>query len=774
MALSQFGGRPGSGSGSATAGKEIGEVFLVPQTFVSSDVVDAGETIVNNDYPLLYPKLVNGAVTNNFITQNWPLSDGAITNVRIAASAHHNGATYIVTWDGKVASSQDGNSWTARGKVASPSDSTFPLLWSTAISSVTTQKPNVFMYSTGPRLVIINYNARYCAGFYTDDNGSTWIPFNDVTINNVLTVTTTALNFIGTTTGAAVLVDIISKKIYRSANGTTGWVDVTGAAVIPTSTAAPSVYFDASIVWFWIANTAFTSLDGGLTFTSSTFTAAAAPNSIVRWNSALYCILYSAAAQPIYKSVDNGVTWTASGTVTTTSGAWSVLVPGSDGNIGAVSLTNCYKSTDGAAWTTTSPTVIVNNYATSYGAGFLVKNAGTGYTAVFPTSAGGNVRTTSGSYGAPWTVANPIWFTGLDIPGIWATDSATSTSGVTVLPCNPCIREGGRGSGGQTHTAFLNTNESMQSNVAYVGSWDTGFQAVTLPVMDIWHGITYNAAAGLFILTGSLTDAVYTSPDGITWTTIALGSLPQSAKLCTPRTAGPVTYFIPYATGTLAMMMFVARPDGSTYFFKTPFTHTAWGVTFADNAAEILDGIVALGTSSSKSYFIDPRILTNATSTGVSVPASPSWASSTSYVVTHKNIAVARPSSAGTISTAVYGDRYSTTPPLVNVGGVSETARQVAVLEKGGVLHLYYSTKQVATSTDLGVTWSAKSNLTSISVEDPGIVFGRTYGDGTVVLFGGRGTYIYNSTATGTDPLSKTLNNGWVAPAGLKYVVKAK
>lgn len=773
MALSQFGGRPGSGSGTASAGKEIGEVFLVPQTYNSADVVDAGETIVNADYPLLYPKLVNGSVTNNFVTRTWPLSDGAITNVRVAASAHHNGATYIVTWDGKVASSQDGNTWTARGVVATPSDPNFALMWSNVISNKQTQKPLVFMYSTGTRLVIVNYNCRYCAGFYTDDNGGTWTAFSDATINTVLTVSTTAIGMMGTSNGAAVMVDIISKKIYRSANGITGWTDVTGAAVIPASTATPSMYSDASTTWFWIGNTAFTSLDGGLTFTSSAFSAAAAPSSIVRWNSALYCILYSSTTQPIYKSVDNGATWTASGTVVTSSSAWSVLVPGSDGNIGAVSLSNCYKSTDGATWTSTGATVPVLNTLYNYEA-FLIKNAGVGYTASFPSLCGAAVRTTSGSYGAPWTIANPIWFTGIDIPGIWAMDSATSPSGVTVIPCNPPTQETARGSG-QAHGNFLNTLYVAHSNVAYVGNWTTGFQVATLPVADVWHGITYNAAAGLFILTGATTDAIYTSADGITWNTIALGSLPQSAKLLTPRTAGPITYFLPYAAATVALMMFIVRPDGTSYYTKTPYTTTAWQLTFADNAVEILDGVVATGTSVVKSWFIDPRILTASTYTGVSVPGTPSWVPTSGYVVAHKNYGVGHASGSGVNITAIFGEKFATTPLITNTStSAADSLRNVALLEKGGVLYLYQSGKTVRTSTDFGITWTAATNLTSISADETSISVGKTFGDGIVVLFGNRGTYIYDSTSTGTDPMSKTLNNGWTAPTGLKYVVKAK
>lgn len=773
MALSQFGGRPGSGSGTASAGKEIGEVFLVPQTYNSADVVDAGETIVNADYPLLYPKLVNGSVTNNFVTRTWPLSDGAITNVRVAASAHHNGATYIVTWDGKVASSQDGNTWTAHGAVASPTDTTFPLMWSNVITNKQTQKPFVFMYSTGTRLVIINYNCRYCAGFYTDDNGGTWTAFSDATINTVLTVSTTAIGMMGTSNGGAVLVDVISKKIYRSANGITGWTDTGAGSQIPTSTATPVMYSDASTSYFWVANTSFVSTDGGSAWNVSTFTAAAAPSSIVRWNSALYCILYSSTTQPIYKSVDNGVTWTASGTVVTSSSAWSVLVPGSDGNIGAVSLSNCYKSTDGAVWTNTSPNIPVLN--TLYNVEpFLVKNAGVGYTACFPSLCGAAVRTTSGLYGAPWTIANPIWFTGIDIPGIWAMDFATSTSGVTVIPCNPPTQETAR-STGQVRGNFLNTLYAAHSNVAYVGNWTTGFQVVTLPVADVWHGITYNAAAGLFILTGATTDAVYTSADGITWNTIALGSLPQSAKLLTPRTAGPITYFIPYAAATVALMMFIVRPDGTSYYTKTPYTTTAWQLTFADNAVEILDGVAATGTSQAKSWFVDPRILTSSNGTGVTVPGTPAWLPTSGYVVAHKNYAVGHASGSGVNLTAIFGDKFTPVAPVVNTStSTADSLRNVALLEKAGVLYLYQSGKTVRTSTDLGITWTNATNLTSISVDETAINIAKTFGDGIVAMFGNRGTYIYDSTSTGSDPMSKTLNNGWVAPTGLKYVVKAK
>lgn len=775
MALSQFGGRPssGSGSGSVTASKEIGEVFLVPQTYNSPDVVDAGETIVNADYPLLYPKLVNGSVTNNFATRTWPLSDGAITNVRVAASAHHNGATYIVTWDGKVASSQDGNAWTARGVVSSQSDPNFSLLWSNLITSKQYQKPFVFMYSTGSRLVVINYNCRYCAGFYTDDNGGTWTAFTDATINAVLAVSTTAIGMMSTSNGGAVMVDIISKKIYRSANGITGWVDVTGSTVIPVSTATPSMYSDASTTWFWVGNTAFTSLDGGQTFTTSTFTAAAAPSSVVRWNSALYCILYSSTTQPIYKSVDNGATWTASGTVVTSSSAWSLLVPGSDGNIGAVSLSNCYKSTDGATWTTTGANApVINVYYNTDP--FLIKNAGVGYTVSFQSSCGAAVRNTSGSYGAPWTIANPIWFAGIDIPGIWAMDSATSTSGTTVIPCNPPTAEGSRGVS-QAHGASLNTTNVAQSNVAYVGDWSTGFQVVTLPAIDVWHGITFNTAAGLFILTGSLTDAVYTSPDGLNWTTIPLASLPMSAKLCTPRTAGPITYFLPYASATIALMMFIVRPDGTSYYTKTPYTTSAWQFTFADNSVEILDGAVGTGTSVAKAWFVDPRILTASIYSGVSVPSVPTWLATTGYVVAHKNYAVGHPSGSGTNTTAIFGDKFTPTPLIVNPNTqTSDSLRNVALLAKGGVLYLYQSGKTVRTSTDFGVTWTSATNLTSISADETSISVGKTFGDGIVVLFGNRGTYIYDSTVTGSDPLSKTLNTGWTAPTGLKYVVKAK
>lgn len=772
MALSQFGGRPGSGSGSASSGKEIGEVFLVPQTYNSADVVDAGETIVNADYPLLYPKLVNGSVTNNFVTRTWPLSDGAITNVRVAASAHHNGATYIVTWDGKVASSQDANTWTARGAVAAPTDPNFALMWSSVITNKASQKPFVFMYSTGSRLVIINYNCRYCAGFYTDNNGGTWTAFSDTTINTVLTVSTTAIGMMGTSNGGAVMVDVVSKKIYRSANGITGWTDVTGSAVIPASTATPTMYSDASTTWFWVGNTAFTSLDGGSTFTSSTFTAASAPSSIVRWNSALYCILYSSTTQPIYKSVDNGATWTASGTVVTSSSAWSVLVPGSDGNIGAVSLSNCYKSTDGATWTSTGALVPVLNTFYNYEA-FLVKNAGVGYTASFPSLCGAAVRNTSGSYGAPWTIANPIWFTGIDVPGIWAMDSATSTSGVTVIPCNPPTQETARATG-QVRSNFLNTLYIAHSNVAYVGNWTTGFQVVTLPVIDVWHGITYNAAAGLFILTGSTTDAIYTSADGITWNTIALGSLPQSAKLLTPRTAGPITYFLPYAAATVALMMFIVRPDGSSYYTKTPYTSTVWQLTFADNAVEILDGVAATGTSVAKSWFVDPRILTASVYSGVTVPGIPSWLATTGYVVAHKNYAVGHPNSSGVNTTAIFGDKFTQLSVANTSTSAVDSLRNVALLVKSGVMYLYQSAKTVRTSTDFGITWSTATNLTSISSDETAINIAKTFGDGIVVLFGNRGTYIYDSTATGTDPMSKTLNNGWTAPVGLKYVVKAK
>lgn len=769
MALSQFGGRPGSGSGSGTAAsKEIGEVFLVPQTYNSADVVDAGETIVSNDYPLLFPKITNGSVSNNFSVREWPLSDGAMTNAKIAASTTHGGVFYAVLYDGSVVSTLDANTWTPRGKLGQPGDASYTYLWNNQVSTGSGSSslvPYVTMFSIGSRLVVINYNNRYCAGFYTDNNGTTWTPYsNDATINTILTNSITGWSVQGGP-GYAIATDIVGKKIYRSTTGIGGWTDVTGSVTIPAATASWGIFIDATVAIFWNTNVMFRSVDNGVTWSQAAFTpTSATPSNIIRYLGNLYISTWVSNVRTVYRSTDNGATFASAGTIAASATSAGTFYVGQDGALGMASMNA--RSVDGSTWVANTA-----NIATFSGGYWTVQVIATPTGSITSSIAinGGTIRISS-DYGVTYSVSNPL--NNGKVYGIHAMDSATSPAGVTVIPCTPVLSSTGRS--GVPHSSVA---QSAACNIAYVGTWANGFTAVTLPASDYWMGVVWNSYTNMFYLTGRDTDAVYTSVDGTTWNVIPLGSLTQSAKATTPRCIGSVMMLIPASQAAVALQMMVTRPDGTTFWTKTPYTK-AWHASggYSENLIQLGQAVFnPLSNSSTNPLFYqDPRYL-NLTSASTSVPPLVNLGlTSNSYGATHKNVMVIRAQAAGTIATIITDSLSIATTATNSVTETVTGGNLLAVLSYGNVIYFFTSTKRVRMSTDNGATWGAFVDLTTIPA-DEALFMGQTYGDGTVVLYGNRGTYIFDATQTDNGgSATKTLNTGWVAPTGLKYVVKAK
>lgn len=772
MALSQFGGRPGSGSGSGSAadGKEVGEVFLVPNTFASTDVVEAGSTVTAASQPTLFPKLVDGGAVAGFAKYDFPMSD-LIIGSRFNQGIVHQGEWFALTVDGKVGSTADGVNWTSRGTPISTSTLPDSFLWPQPSTPNPAARGTAMMYSLGTRLVVINTMVKFVVGAYTDNKGATWTSFSDTTMNTVF-----AANLPGTLpmtifggVGYAIMVDLVSKKIYRSTTGISNWTDVTPVITFPTTPSLnkPASYADATSAVWWFGNTMVASADAGVTWTASTLAATTSAQyglvSLIKWNGAMYCAGTYNGVGSFYKNTDMGSVYTASGTLASGMPSGSLYI-GADGNMGVYGASGQFvTTTTGAAWTLVG---VASPIASSIMFSLYPSGAGYGVSAVSTTY--GVIRNTT-DHAVTWVTPNKPAYIGTP-GGMMYVDSATNDSGLTVIVGAPYVNSGSERP--STHDTNLSGNFYATTKTYYYGSFEAGWTVGQMPTADVWAGITWNKYAGIFIATALNTNGIFTSPDGINWTTTSSATLGFTPRNLPPRTFGLITVFIPGFNTATNLFMLIGRGDGTWFPQKTAYTRAWPTYGVGQKAVEFNKDYVVTGTSGGY-CFPDATLITSAVN--VNNPAA--WSPGAGdQAAAHGPVLVSK-TSAGIYyinSTAAGKLALSSIPAATYV----DTGNLLAIWAKDGVITAYIGESlsgqfgvRVRTTTDNGVTWS---NAATNSIPSTERMFaGRTIGN-TVLLIGATSTYAMNAANGGVTPTSKTVSTGWVAPAGLKYVVKAK
>jgi len=770
MALSQFGGRaPAAGSGTATSGKEIGEVFLVPSSFDAPDVVQAGASVTNATYPDLFPKLVDGAAINNFVPANFPVTEASI-GIRLLRGVMQGGVYYALTMDGKVISTADGNTWTAKGTLSISGLLPDAVLWPSDISMA--NRATTQMYSTGTRLIVINTMTNWCLGSYSDDNGVTWTTFNDSTINTVIAgvTATTPMSMFGGN-GYAIMVDTTAKKIYRSTTGIGGWTDVTGTAVISATASSnlPATFVDSTLTMFWWSQTTCRSTDNGVTWTSVAFAPTALSRlSFIRWNGNMYALACLNATWTPYKSTDNAVTFAASGTaITAVTGAIGQFYVGSDGNLG-IQGDRYVKSTDGVTWVLNASTNIINtannnNFSNGY---FMFANIpnGSGTKSVAINLLAGSTRQTL-DYGTTWVYSNPVVTS--SVAGIHYVDSATNDAGVTVVLTSSYIGTVERAALSEANLVGQNY---MHTQSYYYGSFATGWTVGQMPVADIWTGITWNKYAGQFFATCQYSTSLYTSADGVNWTTIAAGSLPATIRSCAPRTFGIVTAFLPISTTSQVMVMAVGRGNGTYSLQKTAYSKV-WPAAPGLNYLEFNQNWVI-----NPSYLCLPNPNLISSSVAVSNPAA---ITATTFGTGDRgavhNLTYVGKTNAGVYTVVTTNGTVATSTTPAASQTYADTGTLAGIWTKSGAIFAFVGDTQgglrVRTTLDGGQNWS-NGFISSIPTTEK-IFYGKAFGN-FVMLLGIQGTYMVDATGATSSATTKTLASGWVAPTGLKYVVKAK
>lgn len=179
---------------------------------------------------------------------------------------------------------------------------------------------------------------------------------------------------------------------------------------------------------------AYRSVDGGRTFTSTALqlTSGGAVKAFAFTGNAVLAIMTTSNA--VYRTTNNGVSWTASSTGITSAGGLTVVRIGSDFYLGTVS--GLFKSADGGLnWTRLGATVLVNNFQISgiatLGSDIYVSvyNAGTLTGDIYKSADNGNswVKLNIafvGSYPSPYSL---ISMNGNLYTGVYANFSSSAT-----------------------------------------------------------------------------------------------------------------------------------------------------------------------------------------------------------------------------------------------------------------------------------------------------------------------------------------------------------
>ncbi len=261
--------------------------------------------------------------------------------------------------------------------------------------------------------------------YRTRDGGGTWEPRNggfpvQPVTNSMIKVGSKIL--IGTTYG-----------IYQSSdNGFNWYQSQEGIEYVGYITAlaanGDTVYAGSS------AARAYRSVDGGRTFTSTAnqLASGGAVKAFAFTGNAVLAIMTTSNA--VYRTTNNGVSWTASFTGITNTGGLTVARIGSDFYLGTVS--GLFKSADGGVnWTRIGATVLVNNFQISgiatLGSDIYVSvyNAGTLTGDIYKSADNGNSWTKlniafAGSYPSPYSL---ISMNGNLYTGVYANFSSSAT-----------------------------------------------------------------------------------------------------------------------------------------------------------------------------------------------------------------------------------------------------------------------------------------------------------------------------------------------------------
>lgn len=748
MALSQFGGRPGASSGGG-AGKEVGELVLVPASFTSADFVEAGQTVTAAALPTLYNSLVaNATGVATMAPHPTTLTSGSIvSNSRVVGSFIRGSETHLIIAGGRVVKSTDGITWVEASTI--PLSAAFEKS-AFAQDGQVRQYQNVVAGTVGATSVAIAMSYGKAIAYKTTD-GVNWTKFSDAqldaaafinsgTIKGYVTQPTTAGRNFWFSATKAIMVVPGAKKVLASDDGLV-WRDVTGT--IPTTsfvqaTALP-VHADSQSLTVCIAPIVYTSVDNGTTWKSATipYVNGTTPNAFTnfcRFLGNLYIGAYNASSVcGFYRTTDLGTTYvytngsSVSGTTVSTYNT-AMYTDGTTMRINSFGANRTYSTVDGTAWTlSTAQTVAPISNQTGF-----------------------------------WYFTAQNRFGCADNTGLTmiSTDSINSGTAPTVLPggslqvkvVNPPVVEYAK-----KGNMFVGLFASTVTTTDIVVGTATSMQTVTMPIADRWVGVCYHKKANRFFVTGFTSANVYTSVDGLTWTTLVNGvDLPQSAANTYPVAGGDAVVFVPRSNAVpLVGLVFddgsMSYVSGSNVFnsaSRQGNTVTADG----DRGAWIYSSAIGWNAAGT-----DPVV------SGAGVSLSPPVALSTSSAI------------------ALAGDRliivnaaivYVVNILKTGLGTVTQftlpiTPTNFCILVDGNAYTILSQNSLYAyQSSDFGVTWSA---VPVNGIDKSAAFYGATSLNGTPVIFTSLGVYV--GTA---DSGIKVIPQYTSATPGQKYVVKAK
>lgn len=760
MALSQFGGRPGSGSGSgsAGAGKEVGELVLVPSSFTSTDFAEAGQTVSSATLPALYSTLKpNATGVSNLIPHPTPVTTSASTATyeRGVASYIRGSETFLIMLGGRIVKTTDGLTYTEAGSL--------PLANSVEKSAFGAenngrQYQNVIAGTIGSTSVAIALGYGRAIAYKTT-NGTTWTKFTDAQLDAVAIATSnakaslTANSVIGNNVwfgnGKAIIVGGAAKKIIASSDGVT-WTDVTGTVPTSSFTGASAIncHADSQSLTVCIPPTVYTSVDNGANWKSATipYVNGTAPNAFtnfMRFRGNLYVGAYNASSViGFYRTTDLGTSWVytngSSVSGTTVSTYQRILLNDNDAIMRLYSFQSnrAYSTTDGSSWNLSTTVTAAPFTPLSM---FVLAN-----------------NRVAGTDGLGKTVVST--------DSINSTTAPTLVQGQTLLlkTSNPPI-----GTIAQHGGIFVGLFESTALTTEIVVGNASTMQIVNLPVADQWVGVCWHSKAQRFYLTGKNTTGAFTSVDGLTWTALTVGTeLPGTVANTFPVNGTDYVVFVPRASTNTASVYGIVFDDGVIVYTNGKSNYT--GSTSNRYSTVISNGSdralwAPSGTTGMMSAPGIEGITGGVVDNTFSLPASST---------TNTRIAVDSANSrfvyiAGAV---VYVVNYD---PVTNAIGTSVSFtlpitpdNHCIIVDGSTYTILSISSLFAYQTTDAGITWAP---IPTTGVPRGSVFYCSAVFDGVPVVFTSSGTFI------GSEDVAIKVIPQYTAPTpGQKYVVKAK
>lgn len=753
MALSQFGGRPGSGSGTGSgAGKEVGELVLVPSSFTSTDFAEAGQAVSSAALPTLYNSLASNATSVATLSPHPATYTSAsiVTNARSVASFIRGSETHVIIGGGRIVKTTDGITWTEAS--ALPLTATFEKTAFAADGSVR-QYQNVVAGTVGNTSVAIAMSFGKAIAYKTTD-GVNWSKFTDAqldaaaflnsgTIKGYINAGATLGRNVSFSATKGLMVVPGAKKILATDDGLV-WRDVTGT--IPTTsfvqaTALP-VHADSQSLTVFIAPIMYTSVDNGVTWKSATITylngtTPTAFTNITRFLGNLYIGGYNGSSViGFYRTTDLGTTWVGTGGSSVSGSTVSTFNTAmySDGTtlrVNAFGANRTYSTTDGAAWTlSTSQTAAP--FSNQTGIWFL-------------------------------TAQNRMVCTDSTGQTMISTDSINSTIAPTVLlggtlqlktPNPPIVEFAKKG------TMFVGTFGSGVTTTDIVVGTATSIQTVTMPVADKWIGICYHPKVNKFFLTGFTSANAYTSTDGLTWTALVNGvDLPQSAANTVPVAGGDCVTFVPRVTASTAATYGLIFDDLSMIYVVG---NSIQGSTSRAAISTASDDTRAIWIGNGNLYWnVSGLDVVAATSSPQSIGSPVSMSGTAALALAGERFIIVN-AAIVYVSTFVktgLGTTVTYTLPI--------TPNNFCVLVDGSSYTiLSQNSTSVYQSGDYGVTWSA---LPLTGIDKSAVFYGATMLGSTPIVFTSLGVYL-GAAGGGVKVIPQYVST----TPGQKYVVKAK